>query len=208
MSWGGNVLVFHSLSPRLFFWRSQHLPLWSFLPRCGGLVWWWWHFPVLPVRDFQSQWDLTHYSHSLDGMGCCLVSAAPHGQREGRACPGRPLFAHLQRASAKVGLSAMKRDRRINGETRAGQGWKSRPKATAETGIFILIFSITNLGSNCYCNDNNVHQAFSHQAFSKALKRCFFPQLLQKPCFHHSFNLWCLFLAPPPQIVQWYWISV
>lgn len=68
---------------------------------------------------------------------------------------------------------------------KAEQGKAGNPDPRPqETGIFILIFSITNLGSNCYCNDNNVHQAFS-----KALKRCFFPQLLQKPCFHHSFNL-------------------
>lgn len=55
-----------------------------------------------------------------------------------------------------------------------------------KTTILILVVSITNLGSSCSCNYDNVHQEFS-----KDLKCCFFPQLLQKPCFHHSFNLWC-----------------
>lgn len=189
-------MVLCSLSARQFFGQNQDVSLRSSPPRSGGSVWWWWGF--LPGQHFQPHSVFTRYSHFPVGPRLLPVQAmlSLSVEGKGRLCSAHPLITHLHGALIKV-FSNLKNDR--------GKKWRRKGRVREETQIHGILLkqelhfcifchvwaqATTMVAVTSWCSYKFV-VLFLHPRFRRAPNHCFFPQLLQKLCFHHSFDLWC-----------------
>lgn len=138
--------------------------------------------------------------HSLFPLPCWATVAASAGHAFSQCGRKRTIVfspssvTHLHGALIKV-FSNLKNDR--------GKKWRRKGRVREETQIHGILLkqelhfcifchvwaqATTMVAVISWCSYKFV-VLFLHPRFRRAPNHCFFPQLLQKLCFHHSFDL-------------------
>lgn len=188
-------MVLCSLSAHQFFGQNQDVSLRSSPPRSGGSVWWWWGF--LPEQHFQPQCPCSLFPFPYWAVVAASAAQAVFQRRREQTIIFSPSSLCLSPWGSGKGV--------FEPEEWQEKKWRRQSRAREETQIHGILHkqelcffisccvwaqTATTVAVISSCTYRFV-VLFLYPTFRRAPNHCFFSGLLQRLCFHHSFDLRC-----------------